>query len=196
MHSITRKSYILFDFDGTLIDSLPIHKALWAKLLSDHNLAIPPKTIEELFSSTAIEIAAALFPKELASKAVKDFEKMEIETDYRWASGAEELVKKLFSREKTLAIVTSSSRAKVTHFLETHNAAQYFKVLVCSDDVTQRKPNPAPYRLALKRLGCAPGEALAVEDSETGKTSAEGAGLECLHVSAEEETLRNVLAQL
>lgn len=74
------------------------------------------------------------------------------------------------------AIVTAISRADIEMFSHVIDFS-LFDTIVTDDDVIKGKPNPDPYLLALSRLGLQPHEAVAVEDSKMGITSAKGAGL-------------------
>ena len=65
----------------------------------------------------------------------------------------------------------------VTEILRRRRLDAFIKVMVCIDDVANGKPDPEPYRTALLRLGVDPARAIAVEDTLTGRRSAEAAGL-------------------
>ena len=65
-----------------------------------------------------------------------------------------------------------------------------FDAVVCGDEVSHGKPHPEPYLRAAELLGCAPGETLAIEDSQTGATSAEAAGCRVLVVPSQVEMPR------
>ncbi len=91
--------------------------------------------------------------------------------------GATHLLTQLSATGKQLAVVTNAPRAVVTEILRRLHLDAFFKVVVCIDDVANGKPDPEPYRTALLRLGVDPSRAIAVEDTLTGRRSAEAAGL-------------------
>ena len=79
-----------------------------------------------------------------------------------------------------LAVVTTTSRANLDALLAAAFPASPFEVVVCGEDVSAKKPDPEAYVRALARLGLAPGEALAFEDTRNGLLAAKGAGLRCV----------------
>lgn len=80
------------------------------------------------------------------------------------------------------ALVTTASRASVDAILAHHDLARLFEVTITGDEVTQHKPHPQPYLLAAEALDLAPGDCLAIEDSDVGAASAETAGCPVLRV--------------
>ncbi len=96
--------------------------------------------------------------------------------------GARRLLDELDGDGVRLAVATTGSRAWVGPLLDGHFGAGRFEVVVTGNDVTDRKPDPHAFVLALDRLALAPAEAVAVEDSRNGLRAARGAGLECVMV--------------
>lgn len=93
-----------------------------------------------------------------------------------WRPGARELLSALHEAGIATALVIASKMPLVDGvFHDVHSLG--FDPVVTGDDVAVTKPDPAPYLLALERLGCAPATALAFEDSRTGIRAARGAGL-------------------
>ncbi len=103
--------------------------------------------------------------------------------------GAVELVARL--RETSgvrLGLASNSPRFLVDDALRTAGLADAFDAIVTSDDVERSKPAPDIYLLACQRLGVAPGEAVALEDSPSGVAAAKAAGLTCIAVPQFAET--------
>ena len=101
--------------------------------------------------------------------------------------GAVELVERLRGHTR-LGLASNSPRALVDTALATAGIADAFDAIVTSDDVMQPKPAPDLYLLACERLGVAPEDALALEDSPSGITAAKAAGLTCIAVPQFAET--------
>jgi HAD superfamily hydrolase (TIGR01509 family) len=101
--------------------------------------------------------------------------------------GAVELVERLRGRTR-LGLASNSPRALVDTALATARITDAFDTIVTSDDVMQPKPAPDLYLLACERLGVAPQEALALEDSASGVAAAKAAGLTCIAVPQFAET--------
>jgi beta-phosphoglucomutase len=81
------------------------------------------------------------------------------------------------ARGLRIALVTNGPRANVVHTLDVLGIAERFAVTVAGEDVARGKPDPLPYRTALERLGLAPDEAIAFEDSPAGLKAAKAADL-------------------
>jgi len=96
--------------------------------------------------------------------------------------GVKELVKELHKLGFLLAVVSSSSAASITKILESIQLIDVFDVRVTSDDTKERKPDPAPYLLALKKLGISAEQALIFEDSPSGVEAAIRAGVRVVAV--------------
>ena len=104
-----------------------------------------------------------------------------LECGIRIMDGVEQSLRELKGRV-SLGVVTSSRRE---HFLKMHQETgllDYFDFILTREDFHHAKPHPEPYREAVKRVGCAAEDCLAVEDSERGLVSASAAGIRCLVV--------------
>jgi HAD superfamily hydrolase (TIGR01509 family) len=101
--------------------------------------------------------------------------------------GAIELVERLRGHTR-LGLASNSPRTMVDTALATARLADAFEAIVTSDDVEHPKPAPDLYLLACERLGVAPDEALALEDSPSGVAAAKAAGLTCIAVPQFAET--------
>lgn len=97
--------------------------------------------------------------------------------------GAQRLVSELADAGLRLAIATTGQRAWVEPLIDRHFGLDTFEQVVTGSEVTRLKPDPAAYRLVLRRLGLEPGACLAVEDSGNGVRAAVGAGIPCLAVT-------------
>ena len=102
--------------------------------------------------------------------------------------GAVELVERLRETDVRLGLASNSPRVLVDDALRTAGLADAFEVIVTSDDVAHAKPAPDIYLLACERLGVAPADALALEDSLSGVTAAKAAGLTVIGVPQFAET--------
>ena len=111
----------------------------------------------------------------------------ELERDVEGRPGAVELVARLRGRTR-LGLASNSPRLLVDTALTTAGLLGVFDAIVTSDDVQRAKPAPDLYLLACERLGVAPGEALALEDSASGVAAAKAAGLTCIAVPQFAET--------
>ncbi|HVC16727.1 MAG TPA: HAD-IA family hydrolase [Rhodanobacter sp.] len=98
-------------------------------------------------------------------------------------SGVRRLIGQCLSQGIVLAVATTTSRGNVEALFPQLFGTRWrelFRAVVCAEDAPRKKPDPLVYNLALERLGCTPGEALAVEDSPAGLAAARAAGVACL----------------
>ncbi len=188
---------ILFDFDGVLADTEPLHWRCWNEVLAPIGLSVswddyrrhcvgisdrdflarlgalgaPPRTADELWPFYPLK-------KNIFSQ--------------RATSGgliADEM-KSLLARfdPRRLAVVTSSTRVEIEAILKAEGVLERFGAAVYGDEVSRLKPDPEPYRTAMQRLGV--DHAIALEDSGPGLESARRAGCEVIAVHHPREVPR------
>lgn len=194
---------ILFDFDGVLADTEPLHYASWAEILRGEGILLDWETYRRrcigMHDRQMVEFFCSLRTPPLSvAELWKHYEakrslflKLALNSPPVPPETAE-LVKDL--RKYKMAVVTSSDRAEVEPVLESAGLRQYFQLLVCGAEVVRPKPDPEPYLLARNALGVQ--WALAVEDSEAGVASARAAGLVVIRVRHPAETARRVRGAL
>jgi HAD superfamily hydrolase (TIGR01509 family) len=200
---VVRYEAILFDFDGVLADTEPLHYASWAEILRAEGIIVDWETYRRrcigMHDRQMIEFFCTLKKPSLPfEKLWKRYEaKRRLFLKHALNSSpvppeTAQLVKDL--RGYKLAVVTSSDRAEVEPVLKHAGVREYFELLVCGGEVVRPKPDPEPYVVACEALGVQ--RALAVEDSEAGVASARAAGLVVVRVCDPAETARRVLDAL
>jgi len=185
---------ILFDFDGVLADSEPVHFECWQEIVQTFGLDLDWKTYCEQGIGISdrkllgflcdradppldVELLVAEFPRKKDLFRARMLERQPFSTEVF------ELLPEL--RDYQLAVVTSSGQTEVEPVLEQAGLRNFFHAVVYGGDVKQHKPAPDPYLLAVEKLGVR--SALAVEDSNAGETSARAAGLDVLRVGTPPE---------
>ena len=201
---MSRFDAILFDFDGVLIDSEPVHCACWAEVLAPLGVALD----WEFYSAHCIGIDDREMLRMMATRASppRDWEtlwerypaKQELFRSRTiaappFAPGIAALLERL-RPDYRMAVVSSSGRVEIEPLLEAGGLRRYFDTLVCGRDAGRLKPAPDPYLLAARRLGAE--RPLVVEDSEAGLASGRAAGFEVLAVNHPEEVPEIVLRRL
>ena len=182
---------VAWDIDGTLIDSEPLHLQALVTVSARYRLDLshePEDRFRGRHMGDVWRALRAFYPGGL--------------TEQRWAGeiidtyiesagalkpmpGALETVRELHARGIPQACVSNSERRVVDTNLKALGIGELIAFSISRDDVTAGKPDPEPYREACRRLGCAPHDVLAVEDSDTGAQSAQAAGLKVLRVEAD-----------
>jgi len=181
---------ILFDFDGVLVDSEPLHFACWRQVL----LTVGIDLDWESYRDHCIGVADRDMARWLATRARRPITPEQIWELYprksrlyleRVASDPPfpEATRRLLpalSRSYKLAVVSSSGRSEVEPLLVAGGLRPYFATIVAGEDVERHKPAPEPYLTAARRLGVR--RALVVEDSEPGAASGLAAGFDVLRI--------------
>lgn len=186
---------VVFDMDGLLLDTEVVWQAAEEALFAAHGEVFTREdkmaVIGTAFETTALYFADRLgYPPERGADLVDEMvEHMAeaLQRDVAGRPGALELVARLRGR-LPLALASNSPRRLVDAALATAGLTDVFDVIVTSDDVARSKPEPDIYVLACRRLGFAPGEVLALEDSAAGVASAKAAGMACIAVPQFAET--------
>ena len=180
---------ILFDFDGVLADSEPLHFECWREIVQGYGLSLDWKTYCEQGIGVSDRILLSLVCQQTdppfdVERLIAEFprkKEMFRERMLERQPFSAEVFKLLAElREYQLAVVTSSGQTEVEPALEKAGLRNFFQAAVYGGDVKKHKPAPDPYLLAMERLGVQ--RALAVEDSDAGEASARAAGLEVLRV--------------
>lgn len=180
------KAY-LFDCDGTIVDSMPLHYIAWKRVLSEWNCDFP----EDLFYSwggmPVAEIIATLNERQGLTMPVADVMKRKEGLYFEILSDLKAVPEVLEHIEAShgqipFAVVSGSTRDSVTASLTVLNLLDRFDTLVCAGDYQRSKPDPEPFLIAAARLGVAPEDCLVFEDTEMGIQSATAAGMASVKV--------------
>ena len=195
---------ILFDFDGVLMDSEPVHYACWKEVLAPMGIHIEwepyrqhcvgasePATMDYYarlrnppYDAGAIR---ALYP------AKKELFRARMERELPFVPGIGDFLRSLAGRYK-LGMVSSSSRVELEPLLVRGGIRDCFQALVFGEDVEHHKPAPDAYLLAARLLGVE--NALVVEDSDAGLESARRAGFDAVRIPEAARTVELVRAAL
>lgn len=176
-------SALLFDLDGTLANTDPIHFQTWQELLRDYGLDIDRPFYQQHFSGRRnLEIAQDLLPQ-LSPDAAEALSQLK-EATFRQRSqdlpplpGLLELLTWVEQQALKKAIVTNAPRANAEFMLRSLGLDATFPIVILGDELAMGKPDPLPYQLGLSRLGVLPEHAIAFEDSPSGLQSAVNAGI-------------------
>ncbi|MGI9137034.1 MAG: HAD family hydrolase [Candidatus Nanopelagicales bacterium] len=172
---------ILFDCDGTLVDTMPIHRAVWSELFLRYDFVITDDWWEEWANLPLLPMVQHVIADatpELADQL--NVEAMEMYNEMLHMIEPLEHVIEV-AREHhgrlPMAVVTGGYRDVVVPSLDEAGITHLFDHIVTADEVTHSKPAPDLYALAMRKLGVEPESCLVYEDSEIGMTSARGAGV-------------------
>jgi len=182
---------ILFDHDGTLVDSEPAHFGIWQRVLAPYGVALSEAIYRQHHAGLpalanardlVARFAMAAQPEQLVREKTAATRTFLASDAFPLMPGAVDVVHRCHGLGLRLAIVTGSGRAVVESTARSHGWQPLFETLVSADDVPRNKPHPDGYQLALQRLGLEPGDCIAIEDTEHGLAAAHAAGIACLVV--------------
>ena len=150
----------LFDCDGTIVDSMPLHYIAWTKALGEWNCPFPEDLFYAWGGLPVTEIIAGLNSRYSLSVPVEETALRKEALYYEILSQLEAVPEvlehiRLSHGKLPFAVVSGSTRESVVASLETLGILDRFDTLVCAGDYTRAKPDPEPFLLAAQRLGVA-----------------------------------------
>lgn len=174
---------LLFDMDGTLSDTDPVHMVAWQQTLQAHGIVVNDEVYHErivgrvnpqivrdfLPGLDELNVARVVEEKEAAFRALA--------TKLEPLPGLSRILEWRVAQGLKTALVTNATNHTVPFSLQALGLEEYFEVRVLADEVPAGKPDPRHYGAALERLGIGASEAIAFEDSPSGVRSASGAGI-------------------
>ena len=180
------KAY-LFDCDGTIADSMPLHYIAWKKALGEWNCKFDEKLFYSWGGMPIVEIVSTLNQRHGLSMPVAV-------VAHRKESLYFELLPQLKAVPEVLehieaehgripfAVVSGSTRDSVTASLASLHLLDRFDTMVCAGDYQKSKPDPEAFLLAAAKLGVAPHDCLVFEDTDMGIQAATAAGMASVKV--------------
>lgn len=179
----------MFDCDGTIADSMPIHYITWKRALGEWNCEFTEEIFYAWGGMPMDEIISTLNLQQGLKMPVEDVarrkEELFFETlpQLRAVPEVLEHIEDQYGRIP-FAVVSGGTRESVTASLDALNILDRFETLVCAGDYKKSKPDPEPFLTAARRLGVAPESCLVFEDTEMGLQAATAAGMASVKVPA------------
>jgi HAD superfamily hydrolase (TIGR01549 family) len=169
---------VLFDWDGTLVDSAEASYRCYERLFGEYGIAFDRARFRDTYSPNWHRTYEALgLPRACWEEADARWLGHYAAEPTRLLPGAREVLARLKGAGLALALVTSGDRRRVTAEMDRLGVAAAFDSVTCADDTERRKPDPAPLLLGLRRLGLAAAVAAYVGDSPEDVEMARGAGV-------------------
>ena len=188
---------VLWDMDGTLIDSEEFHWKSWQLTLQDEGIPITREQFLSTFGQRNDSIISLwLGSKATPERAARISESKE--TMYRHLvrrdgisplPGVADWVRRLHGQGWRQAIASAAPRANIETVLEALSATHIFDAVVSAEDVHRGKPDPEVYLLAAARVGVAPVRCVVVEDAAAGIDAARAAGMRSIGVGKNSKRL-------
>jgi HAD superfamily hydrolase (TIGR01509 family) len=186
---MARFDAVVFDMDGVLIDSEPIHFAVLNSVLALDGLPLASAEYEEFIGTTSAAMFASLIERHGLPRSVLEYISLydqalllELEQPRPPEPGVAELIAYLRVHGVRLGVASSSRRSWIRATLAALGLLNAFDSVVSGEEVARGKPDPAIYLLAAEQLGVPPERCMAIEDSPHGVQSARAAGMTVLGV--------------
>jgi len=185
---------VLFDWDGTLLNSFESDSRAFLHMFRSIGISWGMAELERHYSPNwhAVYRAAGL-PRSTWKEADRLWREAYMKESPRLLPGARNVIRRL-ARRVTLGIVSSGSRERIQRQLHGFKLSTHFSECVCAEDAPRRKPDPAPLKLALRRLKLRPRECVYVGDAGEDIEMAHRARVRAIGVRGPFPTVAKVLA--
>jgi len=181
---------LLFDFDGTIADTMPAHLDAWNKALKVYDLTLSKEQHLEWAGRPTRQIVELLNSKHGTKISPDEFSRAK-EHDYlasikqvKAIASVVEIIK-FYDGKIPMAVVSGSRHRPVETTLDHLGLTEHFDAVICAEDYKNGKPDPDCFLLAAEKLGVAPADCLVFEDAALGIEAARRAGMACIRVTGD-----------
>lgn len=174
---------IIFDLDGTLINSIDYHHQAYVQALKDTGIKLTKTDFKKLLGIPARELLVKILQEHKKEKFLEEI----YQAKYQIADAhsdkvplnknALNILKWLKKNNIKVALATSSSKDFTRKILKHHQLREYFDTVLSWEDVRKPKPHPEIFSTAAKKLGVFNNECLIIEDAEIGFTAGKQSGI-------------------
>jgi beta-phosphoglucomutase len=193
---------VIWDMDGTLVDTAELHFQAWARLAREIDKPFTRADFAATFGQRNPEIIRQLFGTHYSNRELDELGTRK-EEYYRAAArqgvtllpGVRPLLEALDAAGFKQAIGSSAPRQNLELILSLTQTAQIFKALVSMEDTQRGKPDPQVFRVAAEKLNIAPARCLVIEDAPAGVQAAKAGAMRCIAVNFVGHHSPNLLAQ-
>jgi len=176
---------LIFDCDGTLADTMPIHLIAWRAMLGEHGLVFPEKQFYGFAGMPSNKIIAILANEQGKPKSPEETAAMVTDKEHRYVQKLSEVtpiavVLEIASRHRgvlPMAVASGGEGWVVRKTLQVIGALDWFAAVVGAEDTARHKPQPDVFLEAARRLGVEPKGCVVFEDSDLGIQAAQSAGM-------------------
>jgi len=182
----------IFDLDGTLVDTMPLHYRAWNRAMQQAGLreelsedlfyslgGVPTRRVARLLAEhygLTIDVEKVFHQKEALF--------LELRAEMKLIEAVVAFARQAATAHIPVSVASGGPRDIVRHTLELMHLRELFPVVVTPEDVAHGKPAPDMFLLAAKQMGVAPGKCLVFEDAEPGIQAAEAAGMRWVRVES------------
>jgi beta-phosphoglucomutase family hydrolase len=178
---------LVFDCDGTIADTMPLHYRAWVEALREHEAEFPEAMFYEMAGIPTVRIIELLNERHGYAIPVQEAADRKESLYVALVDEVEPIepvvrLVKAYAGRLPMAVATGGTRAICSKTLRSLHLLEHFREIVTADDVTHGKPAPDIFLEAARRLGVAPAECYAFEDADLGLQSARAAGMVAIDI--------------
>ncbi|MEO7977257.1 HAD family hydrolase [Flavobacterium sp.] len=193
---------VIFDMDGVIVDTEPVHRYAYYKQFSELNIIVT----EEMYTSftgfstkNTFQTLKGFFPaiehevEDLIQRKRSIFnDAFDTKEDLFLLEGVENLIKDLYQSGIQLILASSASKVTIDRVFTRFHLHQYFSHIVSGEDFPQSKPNPAIFIHAASLSVAPKNDCIVIEDSTNGVKAAKAAGIYCIGYNSEHSKLQDL----
>lgn len=184
-----KKAYI-FDMDGVIYDSEPIHAKAKKQVLASYGISITDERLATFVGRSSRDFYSVMVEEnpqckatwqQLADEKHRLYKNMLAEDgDIKAIDGVKELLERLTQKGYLIGLGSSSTREMIDVVLNRFGLREYFKVTISGGDLPRSKPDPLIFLTVADKLGVAPENCTVIEDATSGIKAAKAAGMYCI----------------
>lgn len=179
---------VIFDLDGVLIDSEPLHCKADIMLLTEFGIDVPENYFDRFAGWADAAMWEEIKKEYHIAKSIDEIIELQLplklkllqESDHQAIPGIIEILKEIKTMQIPVAIASSSPKVFIEAAIRKIGIEQYFAVILSGHEVLRSKPEPDIFLKAAELLNVNPAECLVVEDSRSGTIAAKKAGMKCI----------------
>jgi beta-phosphoglucomutase len=180
---------VVFDFDGVIVNSHPVHKNAWKRFLGSVGRTASEEDLKFVMDGRKRDDILQHFLGDLDPELIRSYGHRKEQLfrdeagDVQTIDGLLTFLEDLEDAGMAMGIASSGSRSRVNFLLDRLNLKKHFQVVVTGDEVKKGKPDPSVFLKAAQDLHLDPCELLAFEDAVSGVQSAKLAGMRCVGIA-------------
>ena len=180
---------VLFDMDGVIVDTEPLHRKAYVQMFSDVGIKVNEDLYASFTGQSTLNICRRLVhhfdlsyaPEYLMNLKRRHFKYLfENDSELALIDGVLELIKNYYENGLKLVVASSASMSNINSIFERFELDPYFMGKFSGADLPQSKPHPEIFIKASEHTGCAKEECMVIEDSTNGIAAANAAGIFCV----------------
>ena len=191
---------VLFDMDGVIVDTEPLHRKAYFKMFNDMNIHVTEDMYTGFTGQSTMNICKQLVdhfglseaPEILVACKRKHFKQLfDTDTSLQLLVGVLDLIKDYHKNKLTLVLASSASMPNINRIFDRFNLNQYFVAKLSGADLKASKPHPEIFIKAAEAAGQPREHCMVIEDATNGIKAAKAAGIYCVAYTSKHSTAQD-----